>query len=114
MNLDHTTFIGHLVRLEPLGPQHADELASFAGDERIWTYLDEPAPWDRAAVDTFIADAQADRDRGARVAYAIVDQTTGRAIGSTSYPTYAPPTEASRSGGRPGAPAPTPKPSTSF
>lgn len=85
MNLEHTTLTGHSVRLEPLGPQHADDLAAFAGDERIWTYLDEPAPWDRAAVDTFIADARADQDRGVRLAYAVVDQTTDHAIGSTSY-----------------------------
>lgn len=85
MNLDHTTLTGHLVRLEPLGPQHADDLAAFASDERIWTYLDEPAPWDRAAVDTFIADARAEQDRGARLPYAVVEQTTDQAIGSTSY-----------------------------
>ena len=85
MNLDHTALSGLRVRLEPLGPQHADDLAAFAGDERIWTYLDEPAPWDRAAVDTFIAAAQADQDRGVRLAYAVLDQTTSQAIGSTSY-----------------------------
>lgn len=85
MNLDHTTLSGQAVRLEPLGPQHADDLAAFAGDERIWTYLDEPTPWDRTAVDTFIADARADQDRGVRLPYAVVDRATGQAIGSTSY-----------------------------
>ena len=85
MNLDHVTLSGRCVRLDPLGPQHADDLAAFAGDERIWTYLDEPTPWDRAAVDAFIADALADQNRGARLAYAVVDQTTGHVIGSTSY-----------------------------
>ena len=91
MNLDHVTLVGRLVRLEPLGPQHADALAAFAGDERIWTYLDEPAPWDSTAVDKFIADAQVGRDRGARLAYAVLDQITGRAIGSTSYIDIRPP-----------------------
>ena len=85
MNLDHRTLTGRFVRLEPLGPQHADDLAAFASDERIWTYLDEPTPWDRAAVESFIAAARADQDRYARLRYAVVDQTTAQAIGSTSY-----------------------------
>ena len=85
MKIEHTTLTGRGVRLEPLGPQHADSLAAFAGDERIWTYLDEPAPWDRAAVDTFITEARADQERGVRLPFAVIAQNTGAAVGSTSY-----------------------------
>ena len=85
MNLGPVTLTGRFVRLEPLGPQHAEDLADAASDDRIWLYLDEPTPWDRAAVDRFIAEARQDQDRGSRLPFAVIDQTTGTAIGSTSY-----------------------------
>jgi RimJ/RimL family protein N-acetyltransferase len=85
MNLRPVTLTGKRVRLEPLGTEHAEDLAVAATDDQIWTYLDEPTPWDRSSVDAFIADANRDQERGARIAFAIVDTTIDRAVGSTSY-----------------------------
>jgi RimJ/RimL family protein N-acetyltransferase len=85
MNLRPVTLTGKRVRLEPLGTEHAEDLAVAATDDQIWTYLDEPTPWDRSSVDAFIADANRDQERGARIAFAIVDTAIDRAVGSTSY-----------------------------
>jgi RimJ/RimL family protein N-acetyltransferase len=85
MNLRPVTLTGKRVRLEPLGVEHAEDLAVAATDDQIWTYLDEPTPWDRSSVDAFIADAHRDQDHGARIAFAVIDARNGRAVGSTSY-----------------------------
>lgn len=85
MKLEPTTLIGSRVRLEPLGPQHAPGLAAIADDPRIWAYLDEPQPWDRAAVAAFIHDASDDLRDGNRIPFAIIDQAQDSVIGSTSY-----------------------------
>ncbi|MFU8875790.1 GNAT family N-acetyltransferase [Micromonospora sp. SL4-19] len=79
------TLTGRLIRLEPLGPQHADDLLAAAAHDEIWTYLDEPTPRTREAIDTFISDALRDQDRSQRLPFALVDLRSGKAIGSTSY-----------------------------
>ena len=85
MKLQSLTLAGSHIRLEPLGPQHASDLADAATDQRIWTYLDEPQPWTRATVDRFVSEAQAEQLAGRRIAFAIVERNSERAVGSTSY-----------------------------
>lgn len=85
MKLQSLTLAGSHIRLEPLGPQHASDLADAATDQRIWTYLDEPQPWTRATVDRFVSEAQAEQLTGRRIAFAIVERSSERAVGSTSY-----------------------------
>ena len=85
MKLQSLTLAGSHIRLEPLGPQHASDLADAATDQRIWTYLDEPQPWTRATVDKFIGEAQAEQLTGRRIPFAIVERSSEQAVGSTSY-----------------------------
>jgi N-acetyltransferase len=85
MKLQSLTLAGSHIRLEPLGPQHASDLADAATDQRIWIYLDEPQPWTRATVDRFVSEAQAEQLTGRRIAFAIVERSSERAVGSTSY-----------------------------
>ena len=85
MKLQSLTLTGSHIRLEPLGPQHASDLADAATDQRIWTYLDEPQPWTRATVDRFVSEAQAEQLTGRRIAFAIVERSSEQAVGSTSY-----------------------------
>lgn len=85
MKLQSLTLTGSHIRLEPLGPQHASDLADAATDQRIWTYLDEPQPWTRATVDRFVSEAQAEQLTGRRIAFAIVERSSERAVGSTSF-----------------------------
>jgi RimJ/RimL family protein N-acetyltransferase len=71
---------GDGVTLEPLGPQHVDDLFAAAQDDRVWTWLPAPRPRTLEDVVTLVDAAEAD---AARLAFAVV--VDGRAMGSTSY-----------------------------
>jgi N-acetyltransferase len=70
---------GHVV-LEPLGPQHVDDLLLAASDDRVWRWLPALRPRTVEDVLTLVDAAEADP---ARLAFAVV--VDGRAVGSTSY-----------------------------
>ena len=70
---------GH-VRLEPLGPQHVDDLFAAAQDDRVWRWLPALRPRTVEDVVTLVDAAEADP---ARLAFAVV--VDGRAVGSSSY-----------------------------
>ena len=72
------------VRLEPLGPQHADGLAAAARDDELWNIrvTGVPAPGDEAAYITTALQMQA---AGSRQPFAVIDAASGRVLGSTSY-----------------------------
>ncbi len=79
---------GRHVRLEPLSPAHREDLvAAAAEDPTIFRYMasNTASDWDawlREALDGVAA--------GTYVAWATVDQATGRAIGSTRFGDIAP------------------------
>ena len=70
------------VRLEPLGPQHAEGLLAAAQDGELWNLriTSVPAPNE---VDAYIDKAL--EMRPSRLAFAVVDAASGAVIGSTSY-----------------------------
>ena len=70
------------VRLEPLGPRHAEGLLAAAQDGELWNLrvTSVPAPNE---VDAYIATAL--EMRPTRLAFAVVDIASGAVIGSTSY-----------------------------
>ncbi|SEN66405.1 Protein N-acetyltransferase, RimJ/RimL family [Duganella sp. CF517] len=70
------------VRLEPLGPQHAEGLLAAARDGELWTLrvTSVPAPNE---VDAYIDKAL--EMRPGRLAFAVIDAASGAVIGSTSY-----------------------------
>ena len=72
----------HGVRLEPLAPHHAEGLRAAAADGELWTLrvTSVPEPHD---VDGYIFKAY--EMRGSRLAFAVVDATSGAVIGTTSY-----------------------------
>lgn len=74
---------GRLVRLEPLGHQHAADLAVAAEeDRRSYAYTWVP----RAAEVTGYIDAQLARAAAGKLApYAIIEKISGRAVGATAY-----------------------------
>jgi N-acetyltransferase len=83
------TLEGSIVRLEPLAEAHLDALAdvAFAGDLWRWTMLDVR---DREDLATWLRAALANRARGSEMPFATVDQTTGRAVGSTRFMSIVP------------------------
>lgn len=72
MNPQPVILVGHHVRLEPVGPQHAADLYAVGQEESIWRYLTTPpfASLDDARewVDTCVARNQS----GERVQFAVV------------------------------------------
>lgn len=72
------------VRLEPLALSHEDGLKAAAADGRLWelriTSVPEPENTRK-----YIEDALRMREEGHRFAFAVVDEGSGRVLGSTSY-----------------------------
>ena len=79
------TLTGKLVRLEPLGTQHADDLYAVGADDSIWRYLPRPAFSSPEDARQWIEQSMAQTSQGDRVAFAVVHLETGQAIGSTAY-----------------------------
>ena len=79
------TLAGNLVRLEPLGPQHAADLYAVGAEEAIWRYAARPALRSVPDAQDWIGDCLALVARGAEVRFAVIHQPTGNAVGSTAY-----------------------------
>lgn len=75
---------GHGVRLEPLALAHEDGLRAAAADGELWTLrvTSVPEPENTRA---YIETALKMREEGQRLAFAVIDETSGRVLGSTSY-----------------------------
>jgi RimJ/RimL family protein N-acetyltransferase len=75
---------GELVRLEPLGAEHADALRDAASDPEVWRWL----PLNASLPDRFerwFEQMLAEVAAGRQVSFATVERTSGLAIGHTSY-----------------------------
>lgn len=72
------------VRLEPLALAHEAGLAAAAADGELWRLrvTSVPEPQDTRA---YIETALRMRDEGNRFAFAVLDDATGRLLGTTSY-----------------------------
>ena len=72
------------VRLEPLALSHEEGLRSAAADGELWklSITSVPEPQDTRA---YIESALKMREDGNRFAFAVVDDATGKVLGSTSY-----------------------------
>ena len=72
------------LRLEPLAPAHEAGLAAAAADGELWRLrvTSVPEPQDTRA---YIETALRMRDEGNRFAFAVLDDATGRVLGTTSY-----------------------------
>jgi RimJ/RimL family protein N-acetyltransferase len=76
---------GRLVRLEPLSKGHIGELTEAARYAEVWTYLDQEMAVGERSVAGLIRDALDEQARGERLAFAMMEHTSGRAVGSISY-----------------------------
>ena len=72
------------VRLVPLGLEHEDGLRTAAADGALWNLriTSVQAPDETRA---YIETALMMRDAGSRFAFAVLEEATGRVLGSTSY-----------------------------
>jgi N-acetyltransferase len=85
MKLQPIELAGKRARLEPLGYEHIDDLVAASDHDDIWKYLDEATPRGHGPVETLIRQAIDDQAAGHRMPFAVIDATTDRAVGSTSY-----------------------------
>ncbi|MDT0321083.1 GNAT family N-acetyltransferase [Streptomyces millisiae] len=81
-----TVLTGKHVRLEPLAPDHLDDLFAAGGcAEEVWRWVPRPAPRTREELGRTLADLLAEGERGLRVPFAVVHRTDGRAVGWTAF-----------------------------
>ncbi len=76
---------GRHVRLEPLRPDHLDDLFVAAAEASVWTWMSVGPFAERADLAAWIEEAVTGSAAGEQVAFAIVPTDTGRAVGSTRY-----------------------------
>ena len=79
------TLTGRVVRLEPLGPEHADGLLLAGHHEALWRVTVQPPLVSAEAVARYLEQAAAQTARGDEVPFAIVSCETGAVIGSTRW-----------------------------
>jgi N-acetyltransferase len=79
-----TTLEGARIRLEPLAEAHHAALCAVGLDPDLWRWVPKPVHT-AADMAAYIAVALAERRAGRALPFAIVDKTTGQAIGSTRY-----------------------------
>lgn len=78
------TLEGRGIRLEPLGPEHATDLAIAANDGRLWElwFTSVPEP---DQVSLYITAARDGQAAGHMLPWAVRELTKGRVIGTTRY-----------------------------
>jgi N-acetyltransferase len=84
MKIEPVTLEGRAVRLEPLSLEHLDELLDAGSNPEIWRYMPSNCST-RDEMRRSIETALEWRRAGTALPFAIVDQCSGKAIGSTRY-----------------------------
>lgn len=78
------TLIDRNLRLEPLSLAHEAGLRTAAADGELWNIRVTSVP-EPEQTRQYIADALTMREAGNRFAYAVIEDSTGKVLGSTSY-----------------------------
>jgi N-acetyltransferase len=75
---------GRCVRLEPLSRAHLPELCKVGLDEQLWRWIPVPV---RTAADmaAYVETALKEQASGIALPFALIEKSSGRAIGSTRY-----------------------------
>jgi RimJ/RimL family protein N-acetyltransferase len=81
---------GRLVALEPVEPEHAEQLWEAASDAQIWPLMSIEAGRDRDRFERWWAQLRAAFAAGEEVPFATVLRSDGRLVGSTRYLTLRP------------------------
>ena len=72
------------VRLEPIGPEHRDDLWRAAQDHRIWPYMPVDGGTE-AGFAAFLDEAATEVTAGRQVVFVVRQQRTGTVVGSSRY-----------------------------
>lgn len=84
MNIEPITLEGTHVRIEPLSLSHHEALSHVGLDEDLWRWIPTQVRTPEE-MKTYIQLALDEQARGVSLPFAIIDKTSGRAIGSTRY-----------------------------
>ena len=76
------------MRLEPLDPRHAEDLERVTGEPELWRLMSYGSLADPGVLRAYIRARAEELGRGEGITFAIVEQASGRAIGSTSLFDY--------------------------
>lgn len=76
---------GGRARLEPLSLDHTTDLLAAAAEDGIWLYMPAPRPRTHEDMSAMINAALEARGTGEAYPFAVIDRSTGRAVGSTRY-----------------------------
>lgn len=83
------TLEGRVVRLEPLSLAHLDDLAGVAFEGNLWRWT-VARPTTRDDLQAWIEAALRNRESGSEMAFATIDRSTGKAIGSSRFMSIVP------------------------
>ncbi|HEV7180673.1 MAG TPA: GNAT family protein [Candidatus Baltobacteraceae bacterium] len=84
MNIAPVTLRGRTVRLEPLAVDHVADLARVGLESQLWEWI----PHNVSSVEEmrrYVVTALDEQSRGVSLPFAIVDESTDQAVGSTRY-----------------------------
>ena len=84
MNVVPVVLEGRHVRLEPLSEAHHADLAAVGLDEELWRWIPTPVRTPQE-MSGYIQTALEEQSRGVSLPFALIEKTSGRAIGSTRY-----------------------------
>lgn len=84
MKVEPVKLEGTHVRLEPLSQSHLETLTQAGLDEDLWRWIPTPVRTHEEMKD-YIAKALDEQARGVSLPFAIIERSSGHAIGSTRY-----------------------------
>lgn len=87
--VEPVTLTGRGIRLEPLERAHHDALEEAAADGELWRIRVTSVP-EPGGMAGYIEQALASRAAGDRFPFAVIEEATGRVLGSTSFHDIAP------------------------
>ncbi len=87
--VEPVTLTGRGIRLEPLERAHHDALEEAAADGELWRIRVSSVP-EPGGMAGYIEQALASRAAGDRFPFAVLEEATGRVLGSTSFHDIAP------------------------
>lgn len=82
--LEPPALFGNHIELRPLQPGHRTAMLSAAADGELWNLKVTAVP-SASTIDNYIATAVAGRNAGSMLPFVIVQQASGRIIGSTRF-----------------------------
>jgi RimJ/RimL family protein N-acetyltransferase len=84
MNVEEVTLEGRHVLLVPLAKAHVPSLSEVGLEEELWRWIPTHVRTTEE-MSAYVETALGERERGVSLPFALIEKSTGRAIGSTRY-----------------------------